>query len=65
MHNLFYNIIQLRFIIIFFMIVFFISCGNDDEITTKELVDQPIDEARDLIKDPISEANTSISPRAD
>ena len=40
------------------MVVFIISCGNEDETTTKDLVDQPIDEARDLIKDPISEANT-------
>ena len=43
------------------MVVFTISCGNEDETTTKDLVDQPIDEARDLIKDPISEANTSVA----
>ena len=43
------------------MVVFIISCGNEDETTTKDLVDQPIDEARDLIKDPISEANTSVA----
>ena len=61
MHNLFYNIIQLRFIIIFFMVVFTISCGNEDETTTKDIVDQPIDEARDLIKDPISEAKEKSS----
>ena len=43
------------------MIFFLIACGNDQETTTKDLVDQPIDEARDLIKDPISEANTSVA----
>ncbi len=43
------------------MVVFIISCGNEDQTTTKDLVDQPIDEARDLIKDPISEANTSVA----
>ena len=43
------------------MVVFTISCGNEDETTTKDLVDQPIDEARALIKDPISEANTSVA----
>ena len=43
------------------MVVFIISCGNEDETITKDLVDQPIDEARDLIKDPISEANTSVA----
>ena len=43
------------------MVVFIISCGNEDETTTKDLVDQPIDEARDLIKDPINEANTSVA----
>ena len=43
------------------MVVVIVSCGNEDETTTKDLVDQPIDEARDLIKDPISEANTSVA----
>ena len=32
------------------MVFFLIACGNDQETTTKDLVDQPIDEARDLTK---------------
>ena len=50
-----------RYIFELIVVVFIISCGNEDETTTKDLVDQPIDEARDLIKDPISEANTSVA----